>query len=196
MSRHTSLLLARLKLGSEDSTDHETTELTSAQNGRTLAGRSAVIRPEGVLDYNRHYVNNLPTTSPHGSCFGILEKICKVLANLMNFAIHTVSSPPEVYALEMDLDDNIEVCLGHLPEVDVLRIASLFTKQSNHRAPNPQGLADMVDELVERTKIVGSGRLRLPVSFDDPRRAAAPVRWFLSLVAFVLTSGTRLVSSC
>jgi hypothetical protein len=25
------------------------------------------MRPEGVFDYNRHYVNDLPATSPHGS---------------------------------------------------------------------------------------------------------------------------------
>ena len=36
---------------------------------------SAFIRPEGVLDYNRHYINDLPVTSPHGSDFGAMRKI-------------------------------------------------------------------------------------------------------------------------
>jgi hypothetical protein len=38
-------------------------------------GLSAVKRPEGILDYNRHYINDLPVTRPHGSDFGAMRKI-------------------------------------------------------------------------------------------------------------------------
>jgi hypothetical protein len=41
---------------------------------------SAVIRPEGVLDYNRHHINDLPVTSPHGSDFRAMRKIFDLAA--------------------------------------------------------------------------------------------------------------------
>src|SRR5215472_17565296 len=56
-----------------------TKSITSRQNECTLASQSAVRRPEGVFDYNRHYVNDLPTTSPHG-CYSEHDAINAGLA--------------------------------------------------------------------------------------------------------------------
>jgi hypothetical protein len=67
LSCYTNLLPTQLKLRLQHSTNRGTRELTAVQNERTLASQSAVRRPEGVLDYNRHCVNDLPATSPHGS---------------------------------------------------------------------------------------------------------------------------------
>jgi len=50
-------------------------EANLRQQASREASLSAVIRPQGVLDYNRHCINDLPTTSPHGSHFDTIEKI-------------------------------------------------------------------------------------------------------------------------
>ena len=41
-------------------------------------GLSAVIRPEGILDYNRQYINDLPVASPHGSDFSALRELLQL----------------------------------------------------------------------------------------------------------------------
>src|SRR5215467_7336225 len=52
MSWYTNLLPYDLERRLKHSSDRATTELTSLQNERTLAGQSAVRRPEGLLHYN------------------------------------------------------------------------------------------------------------------------------------------------
>jgi len=51
--------------------------LTSHSEVIPLNGCSAVIWSECILDYNRPYLNDLPTTSPHGSRSDTSQKICE-----------------------------------------------------------------------------------------------------------------------
>ena len=67
MSWYTNLLSYELERRLKHSSDRATRELASVQNECRLAGQSAVIRSEAILDYNRQYINDLPATSPHGS---------------------------------------------------------------------------------------------------------------------------------
>jgi len=53
MSWYTNLFPHDLECRLKHSSDRATTELTSVQNECRLAGQSAVIRSEDVLDYNR-----------------------------------------------------------------------------------------------------------------------------------------------
>jgi hypothetical protein len=94
ISRYTNLLLAQLKLRLKRLSARATTELTSAQNECTLASQSAVSRPEGVLDYNRHYINDLPTTSPHGSDSNTLRELLE-LYRFERRAWHSSATPRE-----------------------------------------------------------------------------------------------------
>jgi hypothetical protein len=55
MSRYTNLLVCELERRLKHFTDRAITHLPLIQNECTLAGQSAVIRPEGVFYYNRHY---------------------------------------------------------------------------------------------------------------------------------------------
>lgn len=55
---------------------------------------SAVSRPEGVLDYNRHYINDLPTTSPHGSDSNTLRELLE-LYRFERRAWHSSATPRE-----------------------------------------------------------------------------------------------------
>jgi len=54
MSWYTNLLPYDLERRLKHSSDRATRELTSVLNECRLAGQSVVIRPKGVLDYNRH----------------------------------------------------------------------------------------------------------------------------------------------
>jgi hypothetical protein len=87
-------------------------------------GLSAVIRSEGALDYNRHYINDLPTTSPHGSYFDTIDKICE---------FWRIRLRPVAQHRHTKLDDEIRIverpdhrshhrgCVPHLPFVTVIR---------------------------------------------------------------------------
>jgi hypothetical protein len=55
---------------------------------------SAVSRPEGVLDYNRHYINELPITSPHGSNSNALRELLE-LYRFERRAWHSSATPRE-----------------------------------------------------------------------------------------------------
>jgi hypothetical protein len=69
------------------------TELMS-RSAKQMASQSAVSRPEGVLDYNRHYINGLLTTSPHGSDSNTLRELLE-LYRFERRAWHSSATPRE-----------------------------------------------------------------------------------------------------
>ena len=88
----------------------------------------------------------------------------------------------EVDAFEMNIDHCVKVCLGHLFEVDVLRIASVVHKVVKLvTSPTLKRLADIHHEAVECSQIAGiEARYRspfLPIVSISRMRDSASV-WF------------------